>query len=150
MKRVLLLLTCLFITSAFFGQKVDRFSSESEAFIQDLGKYIKDSKNDAAKDEFSLFENFWKGGRLSAPNQKRFVEVANKIAQKKYRANPLFTQLMMATRLAVDSNQVAPDVMDTLMLTIVRVADEYKRPQYEYFFRTIIPFLERLSKSIKC
>ena len=142
MKNILTLLSLLFLSTAVFTQN-DKFSSQSDAFIQDLGKFIKDSKSESAVAEFDLFESFWSAGRLRNENQKTFVVLSNRLAKKRYRAFPHFSSLMKATRLAVDSQQVAPAVMDTLMMTFSKVLENYKRPEYESFFRCIVPFLER-------
>jgi hypothetical protein len=142
MKRLIIVSILVFLSIFSFGQK-EKFSSQKDAFIQDLGKFIRDSKSEPAKQELEYFEAFWNAGSLSGPHQKSFVKLANKLAKKRYRPYPHFSSLMKATRLAIDSQKVAPDVMDTLMITFDKVVDNYKRPQYEFFFRTIVPFLER-------
>ena len=142
MKRLITLLSLVLFTSIVFSQQ-DKFSSESTAFIQDLGKFIKDSKSEPANNELALFETFWTANNIKAKHQKEFTKLANTIAKKRYRAYPHFFYLMKATRLAVDSQQVSGANLDTLLITFDKVVTSYTRPQYEYFFRTVVPFLER-------
>jgi hypothetical protein len=142
MKNLIILLSLLFLSTSVFTQN-DKFSSRSDAFIQDLGKFIKDSKSESAITEFELFEGFWSSASLGTENQSAFIDLSNRLAKKRYRAYPHFSSLMKATRLAVDSQKVVPAVMDTLMMTFRKALDNYKRPEYESFFRCIVPFLER-------
>lgn len=142
MKNLIILLSLLFLSTSVFTQN-DKFSSQSDAFIQDLGKFIKDSKSESAITEFELFEGFWSSASLGTENQSAFIDLSNRLAKKRYRAYPHFSSLMKATRLAVDSQKVVPAVMDTLMMTFRKALDNYKRPEYESFFRCIVPFLER-------
>ena len=142
MKKLITLLSFVLLSTLAIAQ-LDKFSSQSDSFIQDLGKFIKDSKSEPANNELVLFETFWSAGRLNGVHQKEFVKLSNKLAKKRYRAYPHFYSLMKATRLAVDSQAVTGQVMDTLLITFDKVIANYKRPQYEFFFRTILPFLER-------
>ncbi len=142
MKKLLFLVTILCFSVCYGQQKVKEFSSENQAFIQDLGRYIRDTKKPQAKEILKSFETFWDANKLSEGQQTKFKEIANQLLKKRYFAYPHFTYLMQATQLAVDSQKVQTTTLDTLLYTFGKVIEIQKRPQYETFCRTVIPFLK--------
>ena len=74
MKRLLIMLSLVLLSAFVFAQN-DKFSSQSDAFIQDLGKFIRDSKSEPAEVELELFEVFWASGDLTDQNQKLLVTI---------------------------------------------------------------------------
>lgn len=139
--KKLIFLVALLISSLAFSQKGDKFSSEKTAFIQDIGKFVKDTKKDQAKEILKNFEAFWGSGKLTTEQEKSFMAISNKLAKKRYYAYPHLTSLMQATRFAVDSQSVDQTTLDTLLFTFDKIIDNQKRPQYEQFCRAVVPFL---------
>ncbi len=104
--KKLIFLVALLISTLSYSQKGNKFSSEKTAFIQDIGKFVKDTKKDQAKEILKNFEAFWSSGKLTTEQETSFMAISNKLAKKRYYAYPHLTSLMQATRCAIDSQSV--------------------------------------------
>jgi len=85
---VLFLLTFVIPVGATNPTKA--FSVDREAFIKELGDFMKKSNSQILTETFNNFESYFKTGAFDETEIRRIIEVSNKMLEHKVRPNPIF------------------------------------------------------------
>lgn len=89
---VLFLLTFVIPLSATNPTTV--FSADREAFIKELGDFMKKSNNQLLTETFNNFEKYFKAGAFDESEVGRIIEISNKMLEHKVRPNPVFNDYL--------------------------------------------------------
>lgn len=135
-----LFVTCL-LTVGLSQAQVIRLSDKQEEFIGDVSKMFAASKNEKTIQTGKDFETVW--GGLNEAQRTRTIEIARKMAAKKYRLSPQFELFFGTLANAVTKQAIAPDELSKLLNVLEKSTDQYDSRALVEVMKNMNAFFER-------
>jgi len=131
-KYTILIFICVLANISLFAQQ--KFSGDPAAYPAEVATMMEVTKNQECIEAGSALGSAW--GALSAAQQKKIIEVSQKIVKsKKLRANPHFKDFYL-TLSGLQSKGMGGAQLDTFLIITDKLIETFQGPQMESFFKT--------------
>ena len=94
MKKYILSLALLFVSSYCFSQKITSFSKDIDEFLVELDEYLSKNQNDDTKEISKKVLKAFKKGEISLQHQSGIRDVCNIMLESKMKPSPYFTRFL--------------------------------------------------------
>lgn len=131
-KYFILFFICLLANISVFAQQ--KFSGDPAAYPAEAAAMMQVTQNQECIEAGAALGTAW--GSLSAAQQKKIVELSQKLVKsKKLRANPHFKDFYL-TLSGLQSKGMGGSQLDTFLIITDKLIETFQSPQMESFLRT--------------
>lgn len=130
----------LIVNLSGFGQTT--IPSNPDQFIKTVSKMVRDVNKTSGNESIERFEPFWTGGTLDTKKQKYFIAQIQMMKKKGLKPVPYYTYLMDQMYYAVNTKSLSQSDLDTLIITNVKVLEQYNAKEINRYFSTTVSFLK--------
>ena len=97
MRRIFLLISCVFILFQASAQELKKFSDEPDAFISDFETFMKKNITPGNEEILKSYLDLWKQdtlGFMTNDEKQRIIDISNSLLKRKARSYPYFGDFM--------------------------------------------------------
>jgi len=129
MKKLAVILALLTWTYTTTAQRLSKFSSEPEEYLNDLESYLGDIDKNRAKEDVAFFAEYWLNTDYTGDQKTKIVELSNVMLKNRIRPYPGFGNLIYT--LAFFAENSSSDQIDIWLNGMLEYADKSRGREIE-------------------
>lgn len=138
-KKALIILTIVGLFRTVFGQQLV-IPEKPDEYIVEIGDVIQRQNQPSGDSVYTKFQTTW--STLTDSQKVKFISINKTLFDKKYTVHPYYSQFMNMVHHAVNTQGMTGSDLDTFLVVLDKVSNNYSASDLKLFIKTTENFLE--------